>query len=85
MTTAELGTGTMSKTETWIKTENRTKPKTETGSRIDLEGPFHRSDSFPEWRLLGRGTLYVYGEDMTLTLLTLSPFGNIIDLSVDPP
>ncbi|EPY85402.1 negative elongation factor E-like protein [Camelus ferus] len=47
-----------------------------------------RSDSFPERRAPRKGnTLYVYGEDMTPTLLrgAFSPFGNIIDLSMDPP
>ena len=46
------------------------------------------SDSFPERRAPRKGnTLYVYGEDMTPTLLrgAFSPFGNIIDLSMDPP
>lgn len=54
----------------------------------DREGPFRRSDSFPERRAPRKGnTLYVYGEDMTPTLLrgAFSPFGNIIDLSMDPP
>ncbi|EHB16083.1 Negative elongation factor E [Heterocephalus glaber] len=54
----------------------------------DREGPFRRSDSFPERRAPRKGnTLYVYGEDMTPTLLrgAFAPFGNIIDLSMDPP
>lgn len=54
----------------------------------EREGPFRRSDSFPERRAPRKGnTLYVYGEDMTPTLLrgAFSPFGNIIDLSMDPP
>ncbi|XP_054425111.1 negative elongation factor E [Pteronotus mesoamericanus] len=54
----------------------------------EREGLFRRSDSFPERRAPRKGnTLYVYGEDMTPTLLrgAFSPFGNIIDLSMDPP
>uniref|UniRef100_A0A2K6KFV1 Negative elongation factor E n=1 Tax=Rhinopithecus bieti TaxID=61621 RepID=A0A2K6KFV1_RHIBE len=54
----------------------------------DREGSFRRSDSFLERRAPRKGnTLYVYGEDLTLTLLrgAFSPFGNINDLSMDPP
>uniref|UniRef100_G1QCB7 Negative elongation factor E n=1 Tax=Myotis lucifugus TaxID=59463 RepID=G1QCB7_MYOLU len=53
----------------------------------EREGPFRRSDSFPERRAPRKGnTLYVFGEDMTPTLLrgAFSPFGNITDLSMDP-
>ncbi|CAD7673327.1 unnamed protein product [Nyctereutes procyonoides] len=52
------------------------------------QGPFRRSDSFPERRAPRKGnTVYACGEDMTPTLLrgALSPFGNIIDLSMEPP
>uniref|UniRef100_G1Q5R3 Negative elongation factor E n=1 Tax=Myotis lucifugus TaxID=59463 RepID=G1Q5R3_MYOLU len=52
----------------------------------DREGPF-RSDSFPERRAPRKGNTYVFGEDMTPTLLrgAFSPFGSITDLSMDPP
>ncbi|XP_074839319.1 negative elongation factor E isoform X2 [Carettochelys insculpta] len=47
-----------------------------------------RSDSFPDRRAPRKGnTVYVYGTDMTQSLLrnAFSPFGAIIDLSMDSP
>ncbi|XP_036313191.1 negative elongation factor E-like [Pipistrellus kuhlii] len=52
------------------------------------EAPVRRSDSVPGRRAPRKGsTLHVSEEDMTPLLLrgASSPFGNIIDLSVDPP
>uniref|UniRef100_A0A8D2JCI3 Negative elongation factor E n=3 Tax=Varanus komodoensis TaxID=61221 RepID=A0A8D2JCI3_VARKO len=54
----------------------------------DREGSFRRSDSFPDRRAPRKGnTVYVYGADMNQTMLqnAFSPFGNIIDLSMDNP
>ncbi|XP_071657103.1 negative elongation factor E isoform X1 [Patagioenas fasciata] len=52
------------------------------------EGPFRRSDSFPERRPPRKGnTLYVAGGELSPELLrtAFSPFGAIIDLALDTP
>ncbi|XP_075774380.1 negative elongation factor E-like [Pelodiscus sinensis] len=54
----------------------------------ERDGGFRRSDSFPDRRAPRKGnTVYVYGTDMTQSLLrgAFSPFGTIIDLSMDNP
>ncbi|XP_067416363.1 negative elongation factor E [Emydura macquarii macquarii] len=54
----------------------------------DREGSFRRSDAFPDRRAPRKGnTVYVYGTELTQGLLrgAFSPFGTIIDLSMDSP
>uniref|UniRef100_A0A8V5GUU1 Negative elongation factor E n=1 Tax=Melopsittacus undulatus TaxID=13146 RepID=A0A8V5GUU1_MELUD len=62
-------------------------PEPEERSR-DRDGPFRRSDSFPERRPPRKGnTLYVHGVELSPELLrgAFSPFGAIIDLAMDTP
>lgn len=102
-TKTETGSETVTETETKIKTGSERALSAVSalgqGEGVLLNGGWWGlysdrdsrptgSDSFPERRAPRKGnTLYVYGEDMTPTLLrgAFSPFGNIIDLSMDPP
>ncbi|KAM8985830.1 negative elongation factor E [Guaruba guarouba] len=62
-------------------------PEPEERSR-DRDGPFRRSDSFPERRPPRKGnTLYVHGVELSPELLrgAFGPFGAIIDLAMDTP
>ncbi|XP_030768683.1 negative elongation factor E-like [Rhinopithecus roxellana] len=87
-TETEGGTGIGIRIEIGNGTGIRIRSGIETETETEREGSFRRSDSFLERRAPRKGnTLYVYGEDLTLTLLrgAFSPFGNINDLSMDPP
>ncbi|EPQ10967.1 Negative elongation factor E [Myotis brandtii] len=84
---AAAGTAVVSGTRTETGTGSETDRDRDRDQDRDRERD-RESDSFPERRAPRKGnTLYVFGEDVTPTLLcgAFSPFGNITDLSMDPP